>query len=131
MARASYVIRDGKLVPKHMATPLQHRGPRSGLPRPHVISDTIELRHPSNGKIYQSKKAFRDETRARGLTEMGNEAFPAERVPTDAEVAREVAGDIAEAYDAIENGADVRAAGSLEDSAIPNKDAVINASGAG
>lgn len=47
---------------------------------PNVISDTMEpMRHPCNGKWYDSKAKFRDETRARGCTEIGNEKIP-ERV---------------------------------------------------
>ena len=42
----------------------------------YVISDTMDLMvHPSNGKYYDSKSRFRAETRARGLTEVGNETI--------------------------------------------------------
>lgn len=45
--------------------------PSSGL---FVISDTMDLmRHPVNGRYYDSKSKFRDETRARGCIEVGNE----------------------------------------------------------
>lgn len=38
------------------------------------ISDTMEpTRHMVNNKIYTSKKKFRDETKARGCIEVGNE----------------------------------------------------------
>ena len=38
------------------------------------IKDEMEpTRHMSNGKMYTSKKKFRDETRARGCIEVGNE----------------------------------------------------------
>ena len=38
------------------------------------ISDSMEpTRHMCNGKMYTSKKKFRDETRARGCIEIGNE----------------------------------------------------------
>lgn len=47
---------------------------------PYVISDTMDaMRHPCNGRWYDSKHKFRDETRARGCTEVGNETIP-ERV---------------------------------------------------
>jgi hypothetical protein len=39
------------------------------------------------------------------LTEMGNEAFPVNRGPTEAEIKAEVARDIADTYDQIEAGA--------------------------
>ena len=39
------------------------------------ISDSMDpTMHMSNGKLYTSKKKFRDETRARGCIEVGNEA---------------------------------------------------------
>lgn len=101
--RGTYVLRDGVLVRKELAAPLQQRGPRSGLPRPHYISDSLpDIVHPSNGKIYSSKAAFRAETHARGLTEVGNEKFPART-----EVAVEgpsVAEDIARTYDSLASG---------------------------
>lgn len=38
------------------------------------ISDSMDpTMHMSNGKLYTSKKKFRDETRARGCIEVGNE----------------------------------------------------------
>lgn len=108
MARGTYVMRDGQLVPKHLAPPLQRRGPRSDLPRPMVISDTLhDVVHPATGERYSSKKKFRDETRARGLTEVGNEDFPVRQLPTEAETRQEIQREIAEAYNAIEQGAEV------------------------
>lgn len=110
MTRATYVFRDGKLVPKHLAgpPPAQARGPQSSLPRPHYISDNIGgirgLRHPSTGEFMDSKSRFRAETEARGLTEMGNEAFPVSRQQTMAELRDEVAREIADTYDQLEAG---------------------------
>lgn len=69
MIRNTFVMRNGRLVPKSEAAPLS-------VPtgRVNVISDTMRpMRHPSNGKIYDSKSRFRAETRARGLVEIGNE----------------------------------------------------------
>lgn len=41
---------------------------------PQVISDTMPPTwHPCDGKIYESKKRFRDTTRAHGGLEVGNE----------------------------------------------------------
>jgi hypothetical protein len=108
MARASYVMRGGRLVPKHLAPPLEHqaRGPQSELACPHYISDKIGdgvdgLWHPVTGEWMDSKSKFRAETEARGLTEMGNEPFPERRVQTEAELRAEVAKEIAETYDRI------------------------------
>lgn len=108
MARASYVLRGGRLVPKHLAPPLEHqfRGPQSELPCPNYISDKLGdgvdgMWHPATGEWMDSKAKFRAETEARGLTEMGNEPFPEKQVQTDAELRAEVAREIADTYDQI------------------------------
>jgi len=46
---------------------------RSDLPRPNVISDTMEPTEQVDGRFYTSKRAFRAVGRAHGLTEVGNE----------------------------------------------------------
>jgi hypothetical protein len=101
MARASYVLRGGRLVPKHLAPPLEHqaRGPQSELACPHYISDKLGdsvegMWHPATGEWMDSKSRFRAETEARGLTEMGNEPFPERRMQTEAELRAEVAKEI-------------------------------------
>lgn len=91
---------------------------RSALPAPMVIRDNIGgiqgLRHPSTGEFIDSKSKFRAETAARGLTEVGEEAFPERRVQSDADLAREVAQDAAEAYDMLEAGGEAIAAKPLD-----------------
>ncbi len=106
--RTTYVMRDGKLVEKGLAAPLdqQRRGPRSALPTPGYISDALDyVVHPSNGEVYTSKAAFRAETAARGLTEVGNEDFP-ERVEAPME-GPSVQEDIARAHEKLSAGASV------------------------
>lgn len=51
----------------------QHRPKRSDLPRPYVISDSMEPTEQVDGKFYTSKREFRAVGRALGLTEVGNE----------------------------------------------------------
>ena len=46
---------------------------RSELPRPYVISDTMEPTEQVDGRFYTSKRAFRAIGRELGLTEVGNE----------------------------------------------------------
>ena len=47
---------------------------------PSVITDTIyPTWHPATGKYYESKSRFRAETRARGLTETGNDTQRVQR----------------------------------------------------
>ena len=40
----------------------------------YVIQDTMDpVTHPANGQVYDSKSAFRAESKARGLQEVGND----------------------------------------------------------
>ena len=47
--------------------------PRSDLPMPMVISDTMEPLEQVDGKFYTSKRQYRAVGKAHGLTEVGNE----------------------------------------------------------
>lgn len=59
--------------------------------RLYIASDTMEpLRHMSNGQMYDSKSRFRAETRARGLTEVGNEKWPDRQIARNSPVAPEM-----------------------------------------
>lgn len=93
MARATYVLRDGKLVEKRYAPPLR---------QVHVIRDEMaETRHMADGKLYTSKSKFRRATRAAGCVEVGNEALK----PQTVEMSREErARDIRTAWEQIEAG---------------------------
>src|SRR5258706_6569203 len=63
----TYVIRDGELVLK---TP-----ENSSSDAPYVISDEMTpLRHMADGRMYSSKRKFRDATKAAGCVEIGNES---------------------------------------------------------
>lgn len=68
------------------------------------ISDNLDyVRHMSNGKIYTSKKKFRDETKARGCIEVGNEIKikPRKQIVPDRRQRRE---DIKKAISQVRNG---------------------------
>jgi hypothetical protein len=66
----TYVLRDGKLVEKHLAP---QRTESSAAPG--VISDIMEpTKHMASGKLFTSKAAFRAETKAYGCIEVGNDA---------------------------------------------------------
>lgn len=70
MIRATYVIRDGVLVNKAVATPLHCEASRA----PGYISDHMDpTQHMANGRIYDSKSEFRKATKAAGCIEVGNE----------------------------------------------------------
>ncbi len=81
--RGTFVLRDGELVPKHLAPPIMSRGPRSALPTPHVISDCQDpLKSMADGRIYESKSAMRRAYRERGYVELGSDA-PTKAEPVD------------------------------------------------
>lgn len=66
----AYVMRNGKLVEKHLA------GPKNGGAAPAfgVIRDEMDAtRHMADGKMYTSKAKFRQATRDAGCVEVGNE----------------------------------------------------------
>ena len=74
MIRGAWVIRDGELVPKHLAAPLVPRGARTGLPAPMVISDTADaFKSMADGKFYDSKSSYRAELKRQGMREIGND----------------------------------------------------------
>lgn len=77
MIRDTYVMRNGKLVPKRLAVSHVARSSVS------VISDTMaDTWHPADGKHYDSKSKFRAVTKAHGCVEIGNEKFaPRKPVP--------------------------------------------------
>lgn len=95
--------RELRCVPKQLAGPPpgQQRGPRSPLPKPYMIRDGMdEMVHPVTGEVFESKSAFREVTRAHGLTEVGNERFTARQdVEPDG-----IEEDIRAAYQMLENG---------------------------
>jgi hypothetical protein len=71
----TWVYRNGRLVPKHLAPP-KHTGRVRG-----VISDTMDaLIHPCTGKLMDSKSEFRKVTKAKGGVEVGNEKLVDRRV---------------------------------------------------
>lgn len=51
------------------------RPPRSSLPLPYVISDTMPPTEQVDGIFYESKSGFRKVGKALGLIEVGNEKF--------------------------------------------------------
>ena len=69
MSRETYVLRNGELVPKRLAVPLR----AAGSTGPVVISDTIDLVNPIDGKRYDSRSAYDAVARRAGLVEVGSE----------------------------------------------------------
>ena len=66
MARAVYVFRDGKWIERGELPPPE--------PRVHVIQDSMPATlNPLTGRMTDSKSELRNEGRARGLVEVGNE----------------------------------------------------------
>ena len=78
-----YVYRHGEIVPKGELT---YVGVTRG---PYVIRDEMEPTEQVDGVHYTSKAKFRAKGRELGLTEVGNERFPAKRRATDDRVVEE------------------------------------------
>ena len=70
MSRGVWVMRDGELIPKHLAPPLH---PKHGVSA-YVIGDTMDhTMNPVNGRHYDSKSAYYKAVRAAGCEIIGNE----------------------------------------------------------
>lgn len=68
MSRMTFVLRNGELVPKHLAAPLHE-----GRAAPYVISDGMDpIRSHADGKIYDSKSRYERAVRASGAEIVGN-----------------------------------------------------------
>lgn len=66
MSRCTYVLRDGKLVPKHQAEPLN-----AG---PYIATDGMDpIRSMADGQMYDSKSTYRRSLKAHGCQELGND----------------------------------------------------------
>lgn len=71
MARETYVFRNGELIPKHLAPPLNAPAGR-GL---QVIKDIEPYRNIAvDNKVVGGRRQHRDMLRAHGLVEMGTDA---------------------------------------------------------
>lgn len=76
MARTTYVLRDGELIERGQAYAL------ASSSAPYVQSDTMDpIRSHADGRMYDSKSAYRAGLRARGCIEVGNERAPFDRRP--------------------------------------------------
>jgi hypothetical protein len=84
---------------------------RSALPRPYVISDTMEPTEQVDGRFYTSKSAFRAVGRQLGLIEVGNEKFkPKVRVSARPETKRARRATLKTALERYKSGERVRRA---------------------
>src|ERR1700722_12080651 len=65
----TYVIRNGELVEKSLAEPIDF-----DVSAPNFIRDSMDdLWHPATGNIINSKSKFRKETKAAGCCEVGDQ----------------------------------------------------------
>ena len=82
----TYVYRNGKVV---------KRGSKqdTGSNAPYVISDIMDpLQHMADGRMYDSKRRFREATKAAGCVEIGNDSAltrPRQHIPLDRRQRRE------------------------------------------
>jgi len=97
MERGVWVIRDGKLIPRHLAPPLN----RKFADGPFVISDCMDsLVNHADGRRYDSKRAFEKAVRRAGCEIVGNETQRSRPVEMP-----DPAQDVKQAFDAIESRA--------------------------
>lgn len=88
--RQTFVLRDGHLVPKHLARPRESK--RSNLPSPMLVRDNMEpIRGQMDGQLYDSKSTYRRAVRDAGCVEIGNERIDSappnfEAAPAEADV---------------------------------------------
>lgn len=86
--RQTFVMRDGQLIPKHLARPRESK--RSSLPSPMLIRDSMDpIQGQMDGQLYDSKSTYRRALRDAGCVEIGNEPVNASAPNFDA-VAAEV-----------------------------------------
>ena len=67
----TFVMRNGKLVEKHLAGPKESLG--TGKLRGIISDEMPETRHMADGQYYTSKAKFRQATKAAGCVEIGSE----------------------------------------------------------
>ena len=80
MARETYVYRNGKLIPKHLAPPL-HAPKSQGL---QVIQDIEPYKAVGvDGRIVGGRRQHREMLRNHGLVEVGNEPQRPRQAPPD------------------------------------------------
>lgn len=91
--RGSWVMRNGKLIPKHLAAAEAARSvQRSDLPCPYVVPDVPEHRNMATGEMVTSRSRHREILKEHNLIEIGNEAMPTTRDlgPKKGEIAKEI-----------------------------------------
>lgn len=75
MARETYVLRNGELMPKRLTQPVERA--QSALACPMVIADFKDAVYShADGKTYTSRRHWRDHLKAHKMIEVGNEKLP-------------------------------------------------------
>ena len=104
--RGTYVYRDGELVPKHLAEPLNYgflsRSDRVAAPS--IQLDTIEMRSMADGKVYTSKNHYRQSLKAHGYREVGNEIAAHVAEATAERPRPPIQPDLVDAYKKVKEG---------------------------
>lgn len=79
MARETYVLRNGELVPKHLAEPL-HAASGSA---PNIRTDGMDaIRSMADGKLYDSRSGYYASLKARGMEIVGNDRAAIDKRPS-------------------------------------------------
>ena len=105
MSRGTFVYRDGEIVEKHLAPPIIMRGPRSEVAAPMLSLDTIDaFRSMADGRLYDSKAAYRASLKAHGYREIGNEIDAHMKEATAPKAKPPVKPELVEAYKMVRDG---------------------------
>lgn len=98
--RGTWVMRDGKLIPKHEAPPLNPVHGRG----PMIISGTIDhVLNMADGKRYTCKRSYEKAVRAAGCEIIGNEPVE-KRANVYVPDRKEIRKDVVEAIQKVEQG---------------------------
>jgi hypothetical protein len=104
--RGTFVYRDGELVLKQHAEPLNlgFLSRSDHVTAPMLNLDTIEMRSMADGKVYTSKSHYRASLREHGYREVGNEVAAHVAEVTAEKPRPAVKPDLVEAYGMYKQG---------------------------
>jgi hypothetical protein len=105
--RGTYVYRDGELVPKHLAMPLN----LGFMSRSHAVSSPmlnldgcVPFQSMADGKMYDSKSEYRKTLKAGGYREIGDQVDAHMKEVTAEQRKPDVKGDLIKAYKKVKEG---------------------------
>jgi hypothetical protein len=105
--RGTFVYRDGEMVEKHKAAPLNlgFMSRSKAVASPMLNLDTVSsFRSMADGKMYDSKAAYRASLKVHGMREIGNEIQAHVKEATASKAKPRAKGALMEAYQKVKQG---------------------------